>query len=130
MGSYDKGKNNSLLAALESDIDCCLDILKINKYDDKAKRQIGKLYSQNIAFIGIYRKRLVTLKIVADFLYLRSNILSLCLNCDFLMLSTTPDISAEDIKGKKNKYLENNIILTIYRELMESYQTANDSLKK
>ncbi|MDQ3872423.1 MAG: hypothetical protein M3258_02300, partial [Thermoproteota archaeon] len=75
MGSYDKGKNNSLLAALESDIDCCLDILKINKYDDKAKRQIGKLYSQNIAFIGIYRKRLVTLKIVADFLYLRSNIL-------------------------------------------------------
>jgi hypothetical protein len=46
------------------------------------------------------------------------------------MLSTTPDISAEDIKGKKNKYLENNIILTIYRELMESYQTANDSLKK
>jgi hypothetical protein len=118
-----------MLAALENDIDYCLDILNISKDDDEAKTKIRKLYSQNIAFLGTCRKRLVTLKIMADFLYLKSNVLSLSQLYDFLMLSAPPDISAEALEGNKSMNIASDIIFTLYKDLMENYRTANDNLK-
>ena len=71
MGSSSERKGNHILAALEDDIDYCLDILKINRHDDdEIETKIKKLYAQNIAFFSTYHKRLITLKIIADVIIL------------------------------------------------------------
>jgi hypothetical protein len=131
LGSSSEGKDNRILAALEDDINYCLDILKINKHDDdEIERRIKELYAQNIAFFGRCHKRLVALKIIADFITLTSNILSQSQLYDFLMLSAAAAaVSAEGMRGHKRLQGTDDIVFKIYRDLMENYQTANDILK-
>jgi hypothetical protein len=129
LGSSSEGKGNRILAALEDDIDYCLDILKINRHDDdEIETKIKKLYAQNIAFFGIYHTRLIALKIIADFFTLSSNILSQSQLYDFLMLSAAA-VSAEGMRENKRLQGTNDIVFKIYRDIMENYQTANDILK-
>jgi hypothetical protein len=130
LGSSSEGEGGRIPAALEDDLDYCLDILKINKYDDgETETKIKKLYAQNIAVFGIYHKRLVALKIIADFITLTSNILSLSQLYDFLMLSAAAAVSAEGMRGHKTLQEKNDIVFKIYRDIMENYQTTNDILK-
>ena len=130
MGSSSEEKGNRILAALEDDLGYCLDILKINKHDDgETETKIKKLYAQNIAYFGIYHKRLVALKIISDFVTLTSTILSQSQLYDFLMLSAAAAVSAEVMRGPKRLQGTNDIVFKIYRDLMENYETANDILK-
>jgi len=132
LGSSSDGKGNHILAAaLEDDIDYCLDILKINRHDDdEIETKIKKLYAQNIAFFSTYHKRLITLKIIADFITLTSNTLTQSQLYDFLMLSTAAVVSAEGVRGSKRlQGTTNDIVFKIYGDLLENYQAANDILK-
>ena len=130
MGSPSEGKGNGIQAALENDIDYCLKILKINNQDDDDNGEIEikikklLLYAQkNTAFFSIYHKRLMSLKIIADFLNLTSNTLTRSQLYDFLMLSTTATAATAAITTN------NDIVFKIYRDLMENYETASDVLK-
>ena len=133
MGSSSEEKSNRILAALEDDLDYCLDILKIDKHDDdgKTETRIKKLlHTQNIAFFSTYHKRLITLKIIADFITLTSNTLTQSQLYDFLMLSTAAVISAEGVRGSKRlQGTTNDIVFKIYGDLLENYQAASDILK-
>jgi hypothetical protein len=119
LGSSSEEEGNRILAALEDDLDYCLDILKIDKHDDgKTETRIKKLlHTQNIAFFSTYHKRLITLKIIADFITLTANTLTQSQLYDFLMLSTAAVISAE------------GVVFKIYGDLLENYQAASDILK-
>ena len=97
MGSSSEENGNRTLAAVEDDLHYCLNILKINKHDDGTEIRIKKAYAQNIALFSIYHKRLLTLKLIADFLALTSNTLSQSQLYDFLMLSTVA-LSSEGMK--------------------------------
>jgi hypothetical protein len=134
LGSSSEEKGNRILAALEDDLDYCLDILKIDKHDDgKTETRIKKLlHTQNIAFFSTYHKRLITLKIIADFITLTSNTLTQSQLYDFLMLSTAAaGISAEGVRGSKRlpQGTTNDIVFKIYGDLLENYQAASDILK-
>lgn len=133
LGSSSEEKGNRILAALEDDLDYCLDILKIDKHDDgKTETRIKKLlHTQNIAFFSTYHKRLITLKIIADFITLTSNTLTQSQLYDFLMLSTAAVVSAEGVRGSKRlpQGTTNDIVFKIYGDLLENYQAASDILK-
>ena len=132
LGSSSEEKGNRILAALEDDLDYCLDILKIDKHDDgKTETRIKKLlHTQNIAFFSTYHKRLITLKIIADFITLTANTLTQSQLYDFLMLSTAAVISAEGVRGSKRlQGTTNDIVFKIYGDLLENYQAASDILK-
>ncbi len=133
LGSSSEEKGNRILAALEDDLDYCLDILKIDKQDDdgKTETRIKKLlHTQDIAFFSTHHKRLITLKIIADFITLTSNTLTQSQLYDFLMLSTAAVISAEGVRGSKRlQGTTNDIVFRIYGDLLENYQAANDILK-
>jgi hypothetical protein len=133
LGSSSEEKGNRILAALEDDLDYCIDILKIDKQDDdgKTETRIKKLlHTQNIAFFSTHHKRLITLKIIADFITLTSNTLTQSQLYDFLMLSTAAVISAEGVRGSKRlQGTTNDIVFKIYGDLLENYQAANDILK-
>lgn len=132
LGSSSEEKGNRILAALEDDLDYCLDILKIDKHDDgKTETRIKKLlHTQNIAFFSTYHKRLITLKIIADFITLTSNTLTQSQLYDFLMLSTAAVVSAEGVRGSKRMQgTTNDIVFKIYGDLLENYQAASDILK-
>jgi hypothetical protein len=133
LGSSSEEKSNRILAALEDDLDYCLDILKIDKHDDdgKTETRIKKLlHTQNIAFFSTYHKRLITLKIIADFITLTSNTLTQSQLYDFLMLSTAAVVSAQGVRGSKRlQGTTNDIVFKIYGDLLENYQAASDILK-
>jgi hypothetical protein len=131
LGSSSEEKGNRILAALEDDLDYCLDILKIDKHDDKTEARIKKLlHTQNIAFFSTYHKRLITLKIIADFITLTSNTLTQSQLYDFLMLSTAAVVSAQGVRGSKRlQGTTNDIVFKIYGDLLENYQAASDILK-
>jgi hypothetical protein len=133
LGSSSEEKGNRILAALEDDLDYCIDILKIDKQDDvgKTETRIKKLlHTHDIAFFSTYHKRLITLKIIADFITLTSNTLTQSQLYDFLMLSTAAVISAEGVRGSKRlQGTTNDIVFKIYGDLLENYQAANDILK-
>ena len=133
LGSSSEEKGSHILAALEDDLDYCIDILKIDKHDDgKTETRIKKLlHTQNIAFFSTYHKRLITLKIIADFITLTSNTLTQSQLYDFLMLSTAAVVSAEGVRGSKRlpQGTTNDIVFKIYRDLLENYQAASDILK-
>ena len=133
LGSSSEEKGSHILAALEDDLDYCIDILKIDKHDDgKTEARIKKLlHTQNIAFFSTYHKRLITLKIIADFITLTSNTLTQSQLYDFLMLSTAAVVSAEGVRGSKRlpQGTTNDIVFKIYRDLLENYQAASDILK-
>lgn len=133
LGSSSEEKSNRILAALEDDLDYCLDILKIDKHDDdgKTETRIKKLlHTQNISFFSTYHKRLITLKIIADFITLTSNTLTQSQLYDFLMLSTAAVVSAEGVRGSKRlQGTTNDIVFKIYGDLLENYQAASDILK-
>lgn len=134
LGSSSEEKSNRILAALEDDLDYCLDILKIDKHDDdgKTETRIKKLlHTQNVSFFSTYHKRLITLKIIADFITLTSNTLTQSQLYDFLMLSTAAaGISAEGVRGSKRlQGTTNDIVFKIYGDLLENYQAASDILK-
>ena len=132
LGSSSEEEGNRILAALEDDLDYCLDILKIDKHDDgKTETRIKKLlHTQNIAFFSTYHKRLITLKIIADFITLTANTLTQSQLYDFLMLSTAAVISAEGVRGSKRlQGTTNDIVFKIYGDLLENYQAASDILK-
>lgn len=133
LGSSSEEKGSHILAALEDDLDYCIDILKIDKHDDdgKTETRIKKLlHTQNIAFFSTYHKRLITLKIIADFITLTSNTLTQSQLYDFLMLSTAAVISAEGVRGSKRlQGTTNDIVFKIYGDLLENYQAASDILK-
>jgi hypothetical protein len=133
LGSSSEEKGSHILAALEDDLDYCLDILKIDKHDDgKTETRIKKLlHTQNIAFFSTYHKRLITLKIIADFITLTSNTLTQSQLYDFLMLSTAAVVSAEGVRGSKRlpQGTTNDIVFKIYGDLLENYQAASDILK-
>jgi len=132
LGSSSEEKGSHILAALEDDLDYCLDILKIDKHDDgKTETRIKKLlHTQNIAFFSTYHKRLITLKIIADFITLTSNTLTQSQIYDFLMLSTAAVVSAEGVRGSKRlQGTTNDIVFKIYGDLLENYQAASDILK-
>jgi hypothetical protein len=131
LGSSSEEKGNRILAALEDDLDYCLDLLKIDKHDDgETETRIKKLlHAQNIAFFSTYHKRLITLKIIADFITLTSNTLTQSQLYDFLMLSTAA-VSAEAVRGSKRlQGTTNDIVFKIYGDLLENYQGASDILK-
>jgi hypothetical protein len=129
LGSSSEGKGNRILAALEDDIDYCLNILKINKHDDgETETKIKKLYAQNIAFFSTYHRRLIALKVIADFITLTSNTLTPSQLYDFLMLSTAA-VSAERMRASERLQGTNGIVFKIYGDLLENYQAANDILK-
>jgi hypothetical protein len=132
LGSSSEGKGNHILAALEDDIDYCLDILKINRDDDdEIETKIKKLYAQNISFFSTYHKRLITLKIIADFITLTSNTLTQSQLYDFLMLSAAAVVSSA-AGVRRNEGLQgttNDIVFKIYGDLQENYHAANDILK-
>jgi hypothetical protein len=131
LGSSSEGKGNRILAALKDDIDYCLDILKINRHDDdEIETKIKKLYAQNIAFFSTYHKRLITLKIIADFITLTSNTLTQSQLYDFLMISAAAVVSPEGVRGNERlQGITNDIVFKIYGDLQENYQAANDILK-
>lgn len=132
LGSSSEENGNRMLTALEDDLNYCLDILKINKHDDgETETKIKKLlYAQNnIAFISIYHKRLITLKIIADFITLTSNTLAPSQLYDFLMLSTAVVSAEQTSRNKRLQGTTNDIVFKIYEDLMENYHAANDSLK-
>jgi hypothetical protein len=131
LGSSPEGNGNDrILTALKDDLNYCLDILKINKRDNgEIETKIKKLYAQNIAFFTIYHKRLIALKIIADFITLTSNTLTPSQLYDFLMLSAAAAVPAEEMGGHKRLQGTNDIVFKIYRDLMENYETANDILK-
>lgn len=133
LGSSSEEKGSHILAALEDDLDYCIDILKIDKHDDgKTETRIKKLlHTQNIAFFSTYHKRLITLKIIADFITLTSNTLTQSQLYDFLMLSTAAVVSAEGVRGSKRlpQGTTNDIVFKIYGDLLENYQAASDILK-
>lgn len=132
LGSSSEEKSNRILAALEDDLDYCLDTLKIDKHDDgKTETRIKKLlHTQNTAFFTTYHKRLITLKIIADFITLTSNTLTQSQLYDFLMLSTAAVVSAEGVRGSKRlQGTTNDIVFKIYGDLLENYQAASDILK-
>ena len=133
LGSSPEEKGSHILAALEDDLDYCIDILKIDKHDDgKTETRIKKLlHTQNIAFFSTYHKRLITLKIIADFITLTSNTLTQSQLYDFLMLSTAAVVSAEGVRGSKRlpQGTINDIVFKIYGDLLENYQAASDILK-
>lgn len=132
LGPYSGEKSGSIPALEDEDLDYCLNVLKINKYDDsrKTETKIRKLYAQNIALFGIYHKRLIALKTIADLVTLTSNILSQSQLYDFLMLTTAAVVSAEGMGGhKKLQGTTNDIVFKIYGDLIENYETANDILK-
>jgi hypothetical protein len=129
LGSSSEGKDNRILAALEDDIDYCLNILKINKHDyGETETKIKKLYAQNIAFFSTYHRRLIALKVIADFITLTSNTLTPSQLYDFLMLSTVA-VSAERMRGNQRLQGTNDIVFKIYGDLLENYQAASDILK-
>jgi hypothetical protein len=123
-----KDNHHILGTALESDLGYCLDALRIKIEDDEATTKIRELYAQNIAFLDIYHKRLVALKIIADYVTLASNFLSQSQLYDFLMLSSAA-VSAEEMRGHERPVGTDDMIFKIYRDLMENYETANDVLK-
>ena len=125
-----KDNHHILGTALENDLGYCLDALrlKIHDDDDETKTKIRELYAQNIAFLDIYHKRLVALKIIADYVTLTSNFLSQSQLYDFLMLSSAA-VSAEEMRGHERPVGTDDMIFKIYRDLMENYETANDILK-
>jgi hypothetical protein len=43
-----------MLAALEDDIDYCIEVLKIDKHDDKVKTKIKKLYAQILPSLAYF----------------------------------------------------------------------------
>jgi hypothetical protein len=119
-----------MLAALEDDLNYCLDMLKINKHkDDGTETKIRKLlFAQNIDY-GIDHKRLMTLKIIADFVTLTCNNLTPSQLYDFLMLSRAA-VSTERMRGNERlQGTTNYIIFKIYGDLLENYQAASDTLK-
>ena len=119
-----------MLTALEDDLNYCLDMLKINKHNDgEIETKIRKLYTQNSAFFSIYHKRLITLKIIADFIIFTSNILAPSQLYDFLMLSRAA-IPAERMRvNERLQGTTNDIVFKIYGDLLENYQVASDTLK-
>lgn len=133
LGSSSEEKGSHILAALEDDLDYCIDILKIDKHDDDGKTETRikeLLHTQNIAFFSTYHKRLITLKIIADFITLTSNTLTQSQLYDFLMLSTAAVVSAEGVRGSKRlQGTTNDIVFKIYGDLLENYQAASDILK-
>lgn len=125
-----KDNHHIIGAALENDLGYCLDALriKIEEEDDEATTKIRELYAQNIAFLDIYHKRLVALKIITDYVTLTSNFLSQSQLYDFLMLSSAA-VSAEEMRRHERPVGTDDMIFKIYRDLMENYETANDVLK-
>jgi hypothetical protein len=132
LGSSSEENDTHILTAVEEDIHYCLNILKINKHDDETEIRIKKAYAQNIALSKIYHKRLITLKIIADFVTLTSNTLSQSQLYDFLMLSTAA-LSSEEMKEYKSlrgtTTSTNDMVFKIYGDLIENYQTADDILR-
>jgi hypothetical protein len=124
--------DNHILAVLEDDINYCIDILNIDKHHDgEIGTKVRKLLrTQNAAFFSTYHKRLITLKIIADFITLTSNTLTQSQLYDFLMLSTAAVVSAEGVRGSKRlQGTTNDIVFKIYGDLLENYQAASDILK-
>jgi hypothetical protein len=131
LGSSSEEKGNRMLAALEDDLNYCLDMLRINKHNDnETETKIKRLlYAQDVDHFGIDHKRLITLKTIADFITLTSNNLTPSQLYDFLILSRAT-VSAERMGG--NKMLQgatNDIVFKIYGNLLENYQIASDTLK-
>jgi hypothetical protein len=130
LGSSSEENSNRVLTSVEDDLHYCLNILKINEHDDETQIRIKKAYVQNIALFSIYHKRLITLKIIADFVTLTSNTVSQAQLYDFLMLSTAA-LSSEEMKEYKSLQgtTTDDIVFKIYRDLIENYQTADDILR-
>jgi hypothetical protein len=125
--SSSEEKDKHILAALKGDLDYCLDTLKINKYDVDTETRIKELYAQNVTFLDRYHKRIVALKIIADFIPTTYHTLSQSQLYDFLMLSTA--VSAERISEHKRLVETNDIVFKIYRDIMENYESASEPLK-
>jgi len=113
---------------LKNELNYCIDALGIKIHDEETKTRIRKLYAQNIVFLDIHHKRLVALKIIADYVTLTSNFLSQSQLYDFLMLSSAA-VSIEEMRGRERPVGTDDMIFKIYRDIMENYETANDILK-
>jgi hypothetical protein len=118
---------NSTTTALE-DLNYCLDTLGINmkNEDSDIRRKIKEVFNQNVTSgaLHIYGKRILALKIIADSCALSniSHIFSQSELYDFLTLAR------EGILEQKRASI-NEKVFTIYRDIMENYQTLSDSLR-
>jgi len=118
---------NSTTTALE-DLNYCLDTLGINmkNEDSDIRRKIKEVFNQNVSSgaLHIYGKRILALKIIADSCALSniSHIFSQSELYDFLTLAT------EGILEQKRASINEKVFM-IYRDIMENYQTLNDSLR-
>jgi len=122
----DQKRNNSLGTVIK-DLNYCLDVLKMKIEESESRSKLNELFVQNVTAadaVDIYGKRIVALKIIAD-LYTMSktmHVFSQSELYDFLTLAT------EGILEHKRP-TANVIVFKIYRDIMEDYETPNDSLK-
>jgi hypothetical protein len=118
---------NSTTTVLE-DLNYCLDTLGINmkNEDSDIRRKIKEVFNQNVTTgaFHIYGKRILALKIIADSCALSniSHIFSQSQLYDFLALAT------QGILEQKRASINEKVFM-IYRDIMENYQTLNDSLR-
>jgi len=120
-----EGKEDNFLTEALSDLNYCLDILKIKK-DTEIHGKTNELFIQNFTAeaIHIYGERIVALKTIAD-LCVSSNIIHIFSQSelyDFLTLAT------EGTPAQKRPRIS-DIVFKIYRDIMENYQTSEYSIK-
>jgi hypothetical protein len=124
--SYFKGDKRALASALREDLEYCLGTLKIAK-DEYSRKKLNELVARNLTALSTYDKRVISLKIIGDFIGIVSTVLSQSQLYDFLMLSTAA--SSQGMKEHKRLSGTNDIVFKMYRDIMENYETASDSLK-
>jgi hypothetical protein len=116
---------NYLTLALK-DLNYCLNTLKINK-DTQVRQKINEFFEQAITPEGIstYGERIVTMNVIADFYFSSTSryIFSQPELYDFLTLAT----QGLPTEQKRARAIER--VFMIYRDIMENYQTSNDSLR-
>ena len=116
---------NYLTLALK-DLNYCLNTLKINK-DTQVRQNINEFFEQAITpeAISTYGERISTMNVIADFYFSSTSryIFSQPELYDFLTLAT----QGLPTEQKIGRAIER--VFMIYRDIMENYQTSNDSLK-
>ncbi|PWU80144.1 MAG: hypothetical protein DLM72_13775 [Candidatus Nitrosopolaris wilkensis] len=118
---------NYLTLALK-DLNYCLNTLKINKDKDTQVRQkINKFFEQAITTeaISTYGERIATMNVIADFYFSSTSryIFSQSELYDFLTLAT----QGLPTEQRRDRAIER--VFMIYSDIMENYQTSNDSLR-
>lgn len=116
---------NYLTLALK-DLNYCLNTLKINM-DTQVRQKINEFFEQAITTeaISTYGERIATMNVIADFYFSSTSryIFSQSELYDFLTLAT----QGLPTEQRRDRAIER--VFMIYSDIMENYQTSNDSLR-